>query len=71
MSVNDACRIVIYDSRVMLQIVASPTDNSRGIIDDCNMFIAQATGWSSVYTQVIHSTKLCGTYQGILTEGED
>jgi hypothetical protein len=28
----------------MLQIVASPTDNSKGIIYDHNMFIAQANG---------------------------
>ncbi len=71
MSVNDACRIVIYDSRMMIQIVASPTDDSRGIIDDFNMFIAQATGWSSLNTQVNHTIKLCGTYQGTLAEGED
>ncbi len=44
MSVNDTSRIVIDDSRVMLQIVASLTDNSRGIIYDCNMFIVQGTG---------------------------
>ncbi len=35
MSENDASRIVIDDSRVMLQIVASLTDNSRGVINDC------------------------------------
>jgi hypothetical protein len=45
MSVNDAFRIVIDDSRVMLQIVASLSDDSRGIIYDCNMFIVQATGF--------------------------
>jgi hypothetical protein len=44
MSVNDASRIVIDDSRVMLQIVASLTDNSRGIIYDHNMLTVQATG---------------------------
>ncbi len=42
MSVNKASRIVIDNSRVMLQIVASFTDNARGIIYYCNMFIAQA-----------------------------
>jgi hypothetical protein len=42
MNVNDASRIVIEDSRVMLQIVASLTDNSRCIIYYCNMFIVQA-----------------------------
>ncbi len=28
----------------MLQIVASLTDDSGGVINDCNMFIVQATG---------------------------
>ncbi len=42
MSVNDASRIAIGDSTSMLQIVASLADDSRGIIYDCNMFIAQA-----------------------------
>ncbi len=44
MSVNDASRIIIDDSGVMLQIVASLTNDSRGIIYDRNMFIVQATG---------------------------
>ena len=44
MSVNDASRITIDDSRVTLQIVASLTDNSRGITYDHNVFIEQATG---------------------------
>ncbi len=38
MSVNDASRIVIQDFRMMLQIVASLTADSGGIIYDCNMF---------------------------------
>ncbi len=42
MSVNDASRIVIDNSRVMLQILASLTDNSRGIIYNRNLFIVQA-----------------------------
>ena len=42
MSVNDASRIVIDDSRMMLQIVASLTDNSKGIIYNGNMLIVQA-----------------------------
>ncbi len=33
----------IDDSRVTLQIVASLTDNSRGVIYDQNMFVVQAT----------------------------
>jgi hypothetical protein len=43
MSVNDASRVIIDNSRVMFQIVASLTDGSRGIIYNCNMFIVQAT----------------------------
>jgi hypothetical protein len=39
---NDASRIAIDNSRVTLQIVASLTDNSRGVIYDRNMFIVQA-----------------------------
>jgi hypothetical protein len=49
MSVNDASRITIDNSRVKLQIVASLTDNSRGVIYDCNMFIEQATRLLSTY----------------------
>ncbi len=44
MSVNDSSSIVIDYSRVMLQIVASLTDNSRSIISEHNMFKVQATG---------------------------
>jgi hypothetical protein len=43
MSVNDASKIELDDSRVVLQIVALLTDNSRGIIYECNVFIIQAT----------------------------
>jgi hypothetical protein len=39
MSVNDASRIIIDNSRMVFQIVASLTDNSRGIIYNCNMLI--------------------------------
>ncbi len=35
MSVNDSSRIVIDNSRVMLQIVAPLADDSKGIIYDC------------------------------------
>jgi hypothetical protein len=42
MSVNDASRIIIDNSRVTLQIVASLT-YSRGVIYDHNMFIVHAT----------------------------
>jgi hypothetical protein len=44
MSVNDALRIVIDNSGVTLEIVASLADDFRGLIWDCNMFIVQATG---------------------------
>jgi len=43
MSVIDASRIVIDKYRVILQIVASLTDDSWGVIYYCNMFIVQAT----------------------------
>jgi hypothetical protein len=43
-SVNDVSRIIIDESRVTLQIVASLTDNSRGVTYDRNVFIVQATG---------------------------
>ncbi len=39
MSVNDASRIIIDNTRVTLQIVASLTDDYRGVIYDRNMFI--------------------------------
>jgi len=44
MSENDACRIIIDDSRVTLQIVASFTDNSKVIICTLNILIVLATG---------------------------
>ncbi len=43
MSVNDASRIVIDYPRLTLQIVASLTDDCRGIIYNCIMFIVLAT----------------------------
>ncbi len=45
MIVNDISMIVIDDSIVILQIVVSFTDNSRGAIYDHIMFIVQATGY--------------------------
>ncbi len=44
MSVDEASMIVIDDSIVMFKIVASLTDNFRGIIYDYVTFIVQATG---------------------------
>jgi hypothetical protein len=41
--INDNSWIIIDDSTVMLQIVASLTDNSSGFINDCNMFIEEST----------------------------
>jgi len=43
MSVNAASRLIIDDSRVMLHIVASLTDNYSCVIYDCNMFIVGPT----------------------------
>ncbi len=45
MSVNDASRIIMENSTVMLQIVVSFTDDSRGVIYNCNVFIVQAIEW--------------------------
>jgi hypothetical protein len=39
MSVNDSSRNVIHNYTVMLQIVTSLTDDSRGVIYDLSMFI--------------------------------
>ena len=44
---NDTSTIIIIDSRVTLQIVASLTDDSRHVIYDCDMFIVQAPGVNS------------------------
>ncbi len=46
MSRTDASRITIDNSRMVLQIEASFTDNSRGVIYNRNMFIVQAP-WAS------------------------
>ncbi len=43
MNVNDASMIVINNSRVMLQFVASLTDDLRSVIYDRNVFIVHAT----------------------------
>ncbi len=55
-SVNDASRGVMDDSRVMLQIMASLPDDSRGVVYDCKKFIVQATemtNWSYLSKQVL------------------
>ena len=43
MSVNDTTRIITVAYRIMLPIVASLPDDSRGINYDCNMFVEQTT----------------------------
>jgi hypothetical protein len=55
MSVNDASRIIIDDSKVMLQIVASFTDNSRGVIYNCKMFIVQASSKQPMSKKLLDS----------------
>ncbi len=47
MSVDNASRIIIDNSIMLLQIVASLTDDSKSIIYDLSMFIVQAdlTKW--------------------------
>ncbi len=46
MSVNGTSRIAIDKCRMMLQIVMSLTDDSRGVIYDYYMFMEQATGFT-------------------------
>jgi hypothetical protein len=42
MNVNDASSIIIDNLGVMLKVVASLTDDSRGVNYNCNMFMARA-----------------------------
>ncbi len=52
MSVNGAFKLVIDDSRVILQIAALLTDDTRGIIYVRNMFIVLATCTSPEYVRI-------------------
>ncbi len=54
MSVNDISRIVIDKPRVMLEIVASLTYDSRGVIHNRNMFIVQV----NCDTQFVYDIKV-------------
>ncbi len=59
MSVNDASRNAIDDCKVMLEIVAKLTDNSRGIIYNHIMFKEQAIDTCErFYTDFYDCTKL-------------
>jgi len=53
MSVNDTSMSLIEDSRVMLQIVATLTDDSRGVIYNRNMFIVQGSALSGWQLQAL------------------
>ena len=44
MTLNDTSMILNNNSRMMLKIVESLYDNSRGVIYNSNMFIVQTTG---------------------------
>jgi hypothetical protein len=59
MSVNDTSKIVIDDSRMMLQIVTSLGENSRGVIYNCKMFIVLAPGhvFMSILLQILQPIK--------------
>ncbi len=50
--VNEASWIIIDDSRVKLQIVASHTYDSRRFIYHCNMFIVLANGAAMFFLQL-------------------
>jgi len=57
MRVNDASRIIIDNSTVLLQIVTSLSDDSRSIIYNHKMFIVQAIAGPNVmkfFTAVIY-----------------
>jgi hypothetical protein len=71
MSVNHNCRIIIDGSRVMLQIVASLNDDSRGVIYNYDVFIIEASdvnkkmtsfrgqaSWATLYHTVIIQNRL-------------
>ncbi len=62
MSVNDASKIAIDNSRVMTQIVASLTNNSRGVIYNRNMFIVQATGYLAFFNLGTIEFQSCGQF---------
>jgi len=60
---SNASTILIDDSRVMLHIVASLTDDSKGIIYDCNMFVVQSTRWqqgSKIYFLTFMERNIAG-----------
>ncbi len=59
MSLNDASRIVIDDSRVMLQMVPSVTDNSRVVMYDHNIFIVHAIELSVLFNIFSCNTHEC------------
>jgi hypothetical protein len=65
---NNASRIVIDDSRGMLQIVMSLTDDYRDVIHDCNMFIVQATGDVPTAGKVLYVACHCHRYIRKCTE---
>ncbi len=52
MSVNDTSRIMIENSSVMLQIVASLTDDSRGVIYNRNMLIGTSHLLQKLHTHI-------------------
>ncbi len=60
MSVNDASKIIIDNSRVMKKIVASLTNNSRGVIYNRNMFIVQAPGYLAFFNLGTIEFQSCG-----------
>jgi hypothetical protein len=51
--VHDPSRIINYDCTLILQIVVSLVDDSRGITYDRNMFIVQVTGLSNVSSTLV------------------
>ncbi len=62
MSVKDTSRVIIDDSRVILNMVASLTDNSKGVIYDSYMFIVHAISllWKMLVTLIPSLSYLSG-----------
>ncbi len=60
--VNDTSGIIIENSKVMLQIGASITDDSKGVIYNRNMFIVQAPSHDEKFQTLKWCTKVMALF---------
>ncbi len=67
MSVNDATRIIIDNSTVMLHILPSLTDDSRGLNYNRNLFMVQARNTKGGSITVPLTSCLTGFKLAVLT----